>query len=176
MLDVELGALLAVALEAALVRFDGGLGGRSRRRSTSSSRSWPRSRGPLAGILVVVWSCALEAALRLRDASSEPTLSGFATHACFVGAFALLNLALLRAEVARIRATARARVEAQLVRIKEDARSYRLLGAGEAAATATRCAATASRARAWRRSTSRCTTRSTSCAARSTCTPRCSSG
>jgi diguanylate cyclase (GGDEF)-like protein len=40
-------------------------------------------------------------------------------------------LTLLRAEVARIRVTARAQIEAELVRIREDARSYRLLGAGE---------------------------------------------
>src|SRR6185312_15284091 len=53
-------------------------------------------------------------------------------HAAFVAAFALLNLAFLRAEVARIRASARARVEAEIARLKEDARSYRLLGAGEA--------------------------------------------
>ena len=50
-----------------------------------------------------------------------------------MGAFALLNLALLRAEVARVRATGKAAVEAQLVRIREDARSYRLLGGGEPA-------------------------------------------
>jgi diguanylate cyclase (GGDEF)-like protein len=43
-------------------------------------------------------------------------------------------LLLLRAEVARIRLTARARVDRELERLRDDARSYRLLGAGEAAA------------------------------------------
>jgi diguanylate cyclase (GGDEF)-like protein len=53
-------------------------------------------------------------------------------HAGFVAAFALLNLAFLRAEVARIRLTARSRIEQELSRLKEDARRYRLLAAGEA--------------------------------------------
>ena len=106
----------------------------SRRRSTCSSPSSPRSRGRCAGILVVAWLLGLEAALRARRRSADDRASAASRRTpCFVGAFALLNLALLRAEVARIRATARARVEAQLVRLKEDARSYRLLGAGEAA-------------------------------------------
>ncbi len=86
---------------------------------------------PLAGVLVAVWIVGLEGALRFI-ALGEVGRGGFATHVAFVAAFALLELALLRAEIARVRATARARVEAQLVRLKEDARSYRLLGAGEA--------------------------------------------
>ena len=78
------------------------------------------------------WILAIEAGFGFTTADHYDA-AGFATHAAFVGTFALLNLTLLRAEVARIRVTARARVAAQLVRIREDARSYRLLGAGEAA-------------------------------------------
>ncbi|HEY8091462.1 MAG TPA: sensor domain-containing diguanylate cyclase [Polyangiaceae bacterium] len=130
LLDVEIGALLSVALEAALVRFDGGLSGRFSPALYVLVALVAAFARPGAGILVVAFLLALEAALRwltLDDADPR----GFATHACFVGAFALLNLALLRAEVARVRATASARVQEQLVRIKEDARSYRLLGSGE---------------------------------------------
>jgi diguanylate cyclase (GGDEF)-like protein len=130
-LDVELGALLAVALEAALVRFDGGLSGRFSPALYVLVALVAAFARPGAGILVVGFLLCLEAALRFL-ALDELDTSGFTTHACFVGAFALLNLALLRAEVARVRATASARVQEQLVRIKEDARSYRLLGAGEA--------------------------------------------
>ncbi len=129
-LDVELGALLAVALEAALVRFDGGLSGRFSPALYVLVALVAAFARPGAGILVVGFLLCLEAALRFL-ALDELDTSGFTTHACFVGAFALLNLALLRAEVARVRATASARVQEQLVRIKEDARSYRLLGAGE---------------------------------------------
>ncbi len=129
-MDIELGMLLSVALEAALVRFDGGLSGPYAPAIYVLVALVAAFARPGAGIIVVLFLLALEAALRFVTLD-EKSASGFTTHACFVGAFALLNLALLRAEVARIRATARARVEAQLVRIKEDARSYRLLGAGE---------------------------------------------
>jgi diguanylate cyclase (GGDEF)-like protein len=129
-LDVELGALLAVALEAALVRFDGGLSGRFSPALYVLVALVAAFARPGAGIIVVGFLLCLEAALRFLTLDELDT-NGFTTHACFVGAFALLNLALLRAEVARVRATASARVEEQLVRIKEDARSYRLLGAGE---------------------------------------------
>jgi diguanylate cyclase (GGDEF)-like protein len=131
LVDVEIGALLAVGLDAALLRYGGGLSGRFSPGVYVLVALVAAFARPLAGILVVGWVIALEGALRLFTLH-ETDMTGFATHGCFVGAFAILNLALLRAEVVRIRATARARVEAQLVRIKEDARSYRLLGAGEA--------------------------------------------
>jgi two-component system cell cycle response regulator len=131
LLDVEIGALLAVALEAALVRFDGGLSGRLSPALYVLVALVASFAQPLAGVFVVGWILALEAGLRfVTPGASDP--AGFATHAAFAATFALLNLTLLRAEVARIRVTARARVAAQLVRIREDARSYRLLGAGEA--------------------------------------------
>jgi diguanylate cyclase (GGDEF)-like protein len=130
LLDVEIGALLAVAVLAALVRVDGGLDGRSSPAAYALVALVAAFARPLAGLLVVSWILALEAALRFVTLA-ETQADRFAIHAGFVGAFALLNLTLLRAEIARIRATARARIEEQLVRIKEDARSYRLLGGGE---------------------------------------------
>jgi two-component system, cell cycle response regulator len=132
LLDVEVGSLLAVALEASLVRLDGGLSGRLSPALYVLVALVAAFARPLAGIFVVAWILALEAGLRLV-APGPAELGGFATHAAFVATFALLNLTLLRAEVARIRVKARARIEAQLVRIREDARSYRLLGGGEAA-------------------------------------------
>jgi two-component system, cell cycle response regulator len=132
LLDVEIGALLAVGLEAALLRYDGGLNGRLSPALYVLVALVAAFARPLAGVLVVLWILGLEAALRLAS-PGHADFTGFAAHAGFVACFALLNLTLLRAEVARIRVTARARVEAQLVRIREDARSYRLLGAGEAA-------------------------------------------
>jgi two-component system cell cycle response regulator len=130
LLDVEIGTLLATGVDAALIRFDGGLGGRFSPATYVLVALVAAFARPLAGLVVVGWVVALEALVRFV-ALGESDANGFTTRAGFVGAFALLNLALLRAEVARIRASARARVEAQLVRIKEDARSYRLLGAGE---------------------------------------------
>jgi diguanylate cyclase (GGDEF)-like protein len=131
-LDVEIGALAAVGLEASLLRWDGGFDGRFAPSIYVLVAFVAAFARPAACLVVVAWTLALEGAIRVV-ALHETDPTAFATHAAFVGAFALLNLGLLRTEIARVRATARARVEAQLVRIKEDARSYRLLGAGEAA-------------------------------------------
>ena len=105
----------------------------SRRPPTSSSRSSRRSGVPAPGLAVVAWVVALDAAIRHKTLG-ETSWEALATQAGFAFAFALLNLLLLRAEVARIRLTARARVERELERLRDDARSYRLLGAGEATA------------------------------------------
>jgi diguanylate cyclase (GGDEF)-like protein len=131
LLDVEIGALLAVALESALLRFDGGLSGRFSPALYVLVSLIAAFGRPGAALVVVAWLLGLEGAIRFVRLGETDT-TAFAVHGAFVTVFALLDLTLLRAEVARVRATARARVEAQLVRIKEDARSYRLLGAGEA--------------------------------------------
>ena len=123
-----------------------------------------------------VFAVALEAAARwFGQGDLAPARTG--VHAAIDAAFAVLNVTALRAEVARIRRAARARVEAEMVRIKEDARSYRLLAAPASTrprgAKATRIA---SRGAASRRSTSRCTSPSVCCASRSTSTPASCSG
>ena len=133
LLDIELGALLAVGLDAALLRFEGGLSGPLSPAVYVLVALVASFARPLAGIAVVAWVVLLEAAIR-RVTLGETGLQVLSTHAAFVTAFALLNLAFLRVEVARIRATARARIEEELRRLKDDARRYRLLGAGEAPA------------------------------------------
>ncbi len=131
LVDVELGALLAVGLDAALLRFEGGLDGSLSPAVYVLVAVVAAFARPLAGGAVVAWVVVLEAAIR-RFTLGEADPRTLIVHAAFVTAFALLNLTFLRAEVARIRATARARLEEEIVRLKEDARSYRLLGAGEA--------------------------------------------
>jgi two-component system, cell cycle response regulator len=130
LLDLEIGSLLTVLVEAVLVRFDGGLSGRFSPAIYVLVALVAAFARPSAGVVVVAWVLGLEATLRVAS-FHDSDVTGFVTHVCFVAAFAGLNLALLRAELARVRADARARVEAQLVRIREEARSYRLLGAGE---------------------------------------------
>jgi two-component system cell cycle response regulator len=129
--DVEIGMLLALGLDAALLRYEGGLDGSLSPAVYVLVAVVAAFARPLAGGVVVAWVVVLEAAIR-RFTLGEEDGRTLGIHAAFVAAFALLNLAFLRAEVARIRATARARVEQEIVRLKEDARSYRLLGAGEA--------------------------------------------
>lgn len=130
-LDFELGALLAVGLDAALLRFDGNLSGRFSPATYVLVALVASFGRPLPGLLVVGWVVGLDALIRYKTLG-EPSLEALGTQAGFACAFALLNLLLLRAEVARIRVTARARVEEELKRLRDDARSYRLLGAGEA--------------------------------------------
>jgi diguanylate cyclase (GGDEF)-like protein len=131
LLDIDIGVLLAVALEVFLVRTEGGFGGRLFPAVYVLVALMAAAASPTAAIVVVLWTLSLEAVLRFVTLGDRDAL-GFAIHACFIGAFALLNFVLLRTELARVRASARARIEAQLVRIQEDARTYRLLGAGEA--------------------------------------------
>ncbi len=129
-LDVEIGMLLAVGLDAALLRFEGGLSGTLSPAVYVLVALVAAFSRAAAGLAVVAWVVLLEAAIR-RFTLHESGIGTLATHAGFVAAFALLNFAFLRAEVARIRMTARNKVERELLRLKEDARRYRLLGAGE---------------------------------------------
>ncbi|MBX3191284.1 MAG: GAF domain-containing protein, partial [Labilithrix sp.] len=133
LLDFELGALLAVGLDAALLRFDGTLSGRFSPATYVLVALVASFGRPAPGLAVVAWVVGLDALIRHKTLG-ETSWEALATQAGFAFAFALLNLLLLRAEVARIRMTARARVEKELERLRDDARSYRLLGAGEAAA------------------------------------------
>ncbi len=132
-LDFELGALLAVGLDAALLRFEGTLSGRFSPATYVLVALVASFGRPAPGLAVVAWVVALDAAIRHKTLG-ESSWEALATQAGFAFAFALLNLLLLRAEVARIRITARGRVERELERLRDDARSYRLLGAGDGAA------------------------------------------
>jgi two-component system cell cycle response regulator len=129
LLDLEVCVLLVVGVVAALLRLDGNLVGPLSPALYVVVALVAAFARPFAGVIAVVWLLGLEAAVRL-GAAGEADVASFGLHAAFVAALAALNLVLLRAEVARVRATARVRIEAQLVRLKEDARSYRLLGAG----------------------------------------------
>jgi two-component system cell cycle response regulator len=131
LLDFELGALLAVGLDAALLRYDGTLSGRFSPATYVLVALVASFGRPGPGLATVAWVVALDAAIRHKTLG-ETSWEALATQAGFAFAFALLNLLLLRAEVARIRLTARGRVERELERLRDDARSYRLLGAGEA--------------------------------------------
>ncbi len=131
LVDVELGALLTVGLDAALLRSEGNLDGSLSPAVYVLVAVVAAFARPTAGAWVVAWVVVLEAAIR-RLTLGEDDPRTLIIHAAFVTAFALLNLTFLRAEVARIRAMARVRVDEEIVRLKEDARSYRLLGAGEA--------------------------------------------
>jgi two-component system cell cycle response regulator len=130
-LDLEMGMLLAVGLDALLLRFDGSLEGPFAPATYLLVAIVAAIARPFATVVVTAWVIALDCAVRHYGAGDlAPT--ALLMRGGFMVTFAILNLTFLRAEVARTRMTARAHVEAELSRLKEDARRYRLLGAGEA--------------------------------------------
>ena len=85
---------------------------------------------PAAAIFAVVNLLVCEALVRHFHLAS-PAWESLALRAVLLSAFATINVLFLRAEVARVRRAARVRVDQELRRIEEDARSYRLLGSEE---------------------------------------------
>ena len=80
-----------------------------------------------AAVGTVVFAVALEWALG-RYALSRP-VTDLLPHAALVAGFAALNLIVFRAELSRLRRLSRARLDGEIQRMRDDARSYRLIGA-----------------------------------------------
>ncbi len=140
--DTELGMLLAVGVMGTILAADGGLDG----------STWPLAyvlcvlvsvlAAPAATVVVVGWLVTLEASVRFlaqTDASLVPLL----VHGAFCSVFSVIAMAVLRVEIARIRLHSRSRVEAEIERMHDAARSYRLLSATRRAANAAPSAAVA---------------------------------
>jgi two-component system cell cycle response regulator len=88
--------------------------------------------GPKVAAPGVAFAVLLEAAIdyvAFRTTSSTRVVS----HGALLGLFTFLNLIVLRAEIARIRSLSRAKIESELKKMREAARSYRLLGAPSSA-------------------------------------------
>jgi diguanylate cyclase (GGDEF)-like protein len=128
-LDLELGFLLTVALEAVLLHVDKSLDGPCAPALYLLVALLAALLRPGAATIVVVMALGLEAAI--RTLLLESALGPMIPRVLLCATFAAANALLLRAEVARVRRAARARIEEELMRLQEDARSYRLLG-GEA--------------------------------------------
>jgi diguanylate cyclase (GGDEF)-like protein len=67
-------------------------------------------------------------------AQAESSVAPLVVHGVFATAFSVLAMAVLRVEVARIRSHSRTRVQAEIERMHDAARSYRLLSATRRAA------------------------------------------
>ncbi len=126
--DLEVGALLVAATYGALGRAEGGLSGPLYPLVYVLVASVSAFARPLAAALVVGLLVTLEGSIRYA-ALAERTFVPLALHAVFIATFAVLHLVFLRAEIARIRVRSRARLEAEVARMRDAARSYRLLGA-----------------------------------------------
>lgn len=89
---------------------------------------------PKAVAGTIAFAVLLEAALWIVGLGRNP--EDLVPHAALLGAFAVLNFAVFRAELARIRKLSRLRLDAELQRLRDDARSYRLIGAPSSAVEA----------------------------------------
>jgi diguanylate cyclase (GGDEF)-like protein len=137
--DLELGALLVVLAVGTSEHLDGSLDGRAFPAVYVAVGLVSAFARPGASIGVLSFAAALEAGVRMF-AYGEPTPLRGMPHLGFMLVFAALNLTFLRGEIVRIRRASRARLDAEIARLRDDARSYRLLGAPAGARPAGRAA------------------------------------
>jgi two-component system, cell cycle response regulator len=126
--DVELGALLAVAAYATVVHVDGGLDGRFYPVVYVAVGVLSAFARPAAACAVIVLIMGYEAVLR-AVAFGHVDMQKLLPHFGFAMVFGVLNTLSLRLEMARLRKASKSELEADKERIKEEARSYRLLRA-----------------------------------------------
>ncbi len=126
--DFEVGCLLVVGAAGFIQRSEGGLSGTAYPIAYALVALVSAFAHPAAAITVAIAFLGLEGAIRYV-AFGERDPRSLLVHGGFIVAFSLLNVILLRAEIARVRHRARARVDTELSRIRDAARSYRLLGA-----------------------------------------------
>ncbi|MFO0758911.1 MAG: sensor domain-containing diguanylate cyclase [Byssovorax sp.] len=126
--DVELGILGVVASFAAAIRLDNALDGRAFPLVYVTIALVSAFARPLGTALTVAAAAGLESAIRML-ALGEPTPLRALPHLGFMLVFASLNAAVLRGEIARIRKASRGHLDAEIARLRDDARSYRLLSA-----------------------------------------------
>lgn len=88
---------------------------------------------PVAAIVSMGFAVTLETALQ-TVALGRHELAALWPHAALIGVFAFLNMVMFRAEIARVRRLSRLRIDGEIQRMKDAARSYRLLGAPASAA------------------------------------------
>lgn len=126
--DIELGTLLAVAAYATIIHVDGQLDGRFYAIVYVAIGVMSAFARPLAACFVIVMMMGYEALLR-RFAFGLLDMQLLLPHFGFAMVFGLLNTLSLRMEVARLRRASVTQLDEERERIKEDARTYRLLRA-----------------------------------------------
>lgn len=130
--DFVLFSHLVLATYAAVIGAGGGLGGPYYPTVYVVMMLAAGFSSPSAAAVTVGYAILVEGALVVL-VLPQADRARFVPHAVMIGVFASLNLALFRAEIARVRRLSRTRIEQELQRMKEAARSYRLLGAPSAA-------------------------------------------
>jgi diguanylate cyclase (GGDEF)-like protein len=127
-LDVELFCHLVVIAYVVVLRAPEGLDGPLYPLVYGLGMLAASFARPRAAGATVAFAVLLESALHyvaLAEHSADRLLS----HGTLLGVFTVLNFVVSRAEIARIRKLSRLRIETELKKISESARTYRLLGA-----------------------------------------------
>jgi two-component system cell cycle response regulator len=131
-LDLELFTHLVVLAYGAILHTPGGLDGPYYPAVYALVMICASFAKPLAAAGTIAFAVLMEAALNFIAWGSHES-DRLLPHAVLLGVFAFLNMLVFRAEIARIRALSRQRIETELRKMKDAARSYRLLGAPTAA-------------------------------------------
>ncbi len=126
--DIELGLLLAVGAYATIIHVDGQLDGRFYPIVYVAIGVMSAFAKPLSACAVILIMMVYEAALR-RVAFGYLDFQLLLPHLGFAMVFGLLNTLSLRLEVARLRKASVTKLDEERERMKEDARTYRLLRA-----------------------------------------------
>src|SRR4051812_48374155 len=127
-LDLELFTHLLVLAYGAILHAPGGLDGPYYPAVYALVMICSSFAKPLAAAGTIAFAVLMEAALNFIAWGSHES-DRLLPHAPLLGVFAFLNMLVFRAEIARIRALSRQRIETELRKMKDAARSYRLLGA-----------------------------------------------
>ncbi|MEZ4302628.1 MAG: sensor domain-containing diguanylate cyclase, partial [Polyangiaceae bacterium] len=127
--DVEIGALLVALSYGIVVRFDRSLDLRLYPVVLSCVGIVSAFARPAASGTIVLLAAGMEVAVRFASAG-ELSPRVLVPHLLFLVVFGVQNGIVLRAEIARVRKASREKLETELSKLKDDARSYRLLGAG----------------------------------------------
>jgi two-component system cell cycle response regulator len=127
-LDLEFFTHLTVLVYAVVLRGPGGLDGPLYALVYALAMLGASFARPRAAAGTVVFALLLESALHYVSLA-ERSVDRLVYHGALISVFALLNFSVFRAEIARVRKVSRLRIETELKKIRESARSYRLLGA-----------------------------------------------
>lgn len=127
-LDAEVAVPLVIAAYCAVLYLDSSLGGRAYPIVFLCIAVISTFARPAASITAVAAAAALETAVGLFAVGRSSPLD-IGAHLLFMLLFVGLNVFLLRAEIARARELSRSKLQAEMDKLRDHARSYRLLAA-----------------------------------------------
>jgi two-component system, cell cycle response regulator len=132
-LDLGLFLHLVVVAHALVIRLPGGLDGPAYAVHYALMMLAAAFARPAVAAGALSFTVLIEAELDYWT-NSEILSERLLAHAALLGVFTFLNMVVFRAEIARVRRLSRSRIESEIEKMKEAARSYRLLTVPSSAA------------------------------------------